>query len=62
MIIEYHRPETLEQALALLSRKNPPTLPLGGGSYLSRHTSDWSCPMSPCAGPGRSGHSSSGVG
>ncbi len=40
MIIEYHRPETLEQALALLSHQNPPTLPLGGGSYLSRHTSD----------------------
>ncbi|MEJ5313898.1 xanthine dehydrogenase family protein subunit M [Anaerolinea thermophila] len=38
MIIEYHRPDTLDQALALLSRQNPPTLPLGGGSYLSRHT------------------------
>ncbi|WP_041454811.1 FAD binding domain-containing protein [Anaerolinea thermophila] len=40
MIIEYHRPETLEDALALLSRTFPRTLPLAGGSYLSRHANE----------------------
>lgn len=34
MIIEYHRPESLEAALALLARQNPRTLPLGGGTAL----------------------------
>lgn len=38
MIIEYHRPETIEAALQLLARSEPPTYPLGGGSYLSRHS------------------------
>jgi CO/xanthine dehydrogenase FAD-binding subunit len=36
MIIEYHRPQTLEEALALLRRSNPLTLPLGGGSALNK--------------------------
>ncbi|MEW6718140.1 MAG: FAD binding domain-containing protein [Chloroflexota bacterium] len=36
MIIEYHRPETMEAALELLSRKKPATVPLGGGSSLNR--------------------------
>jgi CO/xanthine dehydrogenase FAD-binding subunit len=36
MILEYHRPETLEGALELLSRPQPRTLPLGGGTVLSR--------------------------
>ncbi len=36
MIVEYHRPTTILQALELLSRKNPRSLPLGGGSTLSR--------------------------
>lgn len=36
MILEYHRPETLAAALELLSRPTPPTLPLGGGTVLSR--------------------------
>lgn len=36
MIIEYHRPESLEDALALLQRAEPRTLPLGGGTVLSR--------------------------
>ncbi|GAP14704.1 aerobic-type carbon monoxide dehydrogenase, middle subunit CoxM/CutM homologs [Longilinea arvoryzae] len=36
MIVEYHRPSTVAQALGLLSRSNPPTYPLGGGSVLSR--------------------------
>lgn len=38
MITEYHRPETLEEALALLSRPTPKTVPLGGGSHLSRNS------------------------
>jgi CO/xanthine dehydrogenase FAD-binding subunit len=36
VIIEYHRPEALEEALKLLARKAPFTRPVGGGSYLSR--------------------------
>ncbi|HWQ03888.1 MAG TPA: FAD binding domain-containing protein [Longilinea sp.] len=36
MIVEYHRPATISQALELLSRKDPKSLPLGGGSTLSR--------------------------
>lgn len=36
MIIEYHRPETLDEALRLLERKEPVTVPLGGGSWLSQ--------------------------
>lgn len=35
MITEYHRPETLEQALKLIRRKQPETRPLGGGTVLS---------------------------
>ncbi len=36
MITEYHRPQTLGEALALLQRAAPPTLPLAGGSVLNR--------------------------
>jgi CO/xanthine dehydrogenase FAD-binding subunit len=36
MIIEYHRPETIDEALALLARENPITVPMGGGSVLSQ--------------------------
>jgi putative selenate reductase FAD-binding subunit len=36
MITTYHRPQTLDEALTLLSRPN--TLPLGGGTLLSRPT------------------------
>jgi CO/xanthine dehydrogenase FAD-binding subunit len=36
MIVEYHRPEELSEALALLARPAPRTLPLGGGTVLSR--------------------------
>ncbi|MDH5507213.1 MAG: FAD binding domain-containing protein [Anaerolineae bacterium] len=35
MILEYHRPDTLPQALELLSRPEPRTLPLGGGTVLN---------------------------
>jgi CO/xanthine dehydrogenase FAD-binding subunit len=36
MIVEYHRPETMDAALALLARNDPVTVPLGGGTVLSR--------------------------
>lgn len=36
MIIEYHRPSTVDQALQLLTRPTPKSYPLGGGSWLSR--------------------------
>lgn len=36
MIIEYHRPTTVEEALALLSRKDVRTIPIGGGSAFRR--------------------------
>jgi CO/xanthine dehydrogenase FAD-binding subunit len=39
MIVEYHRPTTLDEALALLARPDPPTLPLAGGSIVNRPTS-----------------------
>ena len=35
MIIEYHRPETVEDVLSLVSRKDPPTVVLGGGLYIN---------------------------
>ena len=36
MITEYHRPDKLEDALDLLSRTDPLTVPLGGGSVLNQ--------------------------
>ncbi|MGD0709302.1 MAG: FAD binding domain-containing protein [Anaerolineaceae bacterium] len=36
MILEYHRPENLDEALSLLSRKTPTTVPMGGGTVLSQ--------------------------
>jgi CO/xanthine dehydrogenase FAD-binding subunit len=36
MIVEYHRPKLLEEALELLARAEPVTAPLGGGSALNR--------------------------
>ncbi len=38
MITAYHRPQTLDEALALLTQPN--TLPLGGGTLLSQPTAD----------------------
>ena len=38
MITTYHRPSTLDEALALLSQPN--TVPLGGGTLLSQPTTD----------------------
>jgi len=36
MIIEYHRPETLDEALKLLARSDPVTVPIGGGTVLNQ--------------------------
>ncbi len=36
MILEYHRPNTVPEALALLARPEPVTYPLAGGSALTR--------------------------
>jgi CO/xanthine dehydrogenase FAD-binding subunit len=36
MIIEYHRPRTIEEALKLISRKKIPTYPMGGGTVLNQ--------------------------
>ncbi len=36
MITEYHRPQNLQETLKLLSRRERITLPLGGGTILSR--------------------------
>lgn len=36
MILEYHRPQTMEEALKLLGRAEPVTVPLGGGTLLNR--------------------------
>ena len=38
MITQYHRPQTLDEALKLLSRPN--TIPLGGGTLLSQSKTD----------------------
>jgi putative selenate reductase FAD-binding subunit len=35
MILAYHRPKTIAEALTLISRSKPKTLPLGGGTLLS---------------------------
>ena len=35
MITTYHRPKSLDDALKLLSRRTPITVPLGGGTVLS---------------------------
>ncbi|MCI0519925.1 MAG: FAD binding domain-containing protein [Chloroflexi bacterium] len=40
MILEYHRPETIQDALALLARPGMRTLPLGGGTTLNRPSSE----------------------
>jgi CO/xanthine dehydrogenase FAD-binding subunit len=40
MIIEYQRPATLEEAIQLLQRKTPRSVPMGGGTILSKSTKD----------------------
>jgi CO/xanthine dehydrogenase FAD-binding subunit len=39
MIVEYHRPDTIERALKILARKIPRSYPLGGGTVLSHGSS-----------------------
>ena len=40
MILEYHRPDTIEEALELLKRKTPRTVPMGGGTVLNAPSDD----------------------
>ena len=40
MILEYNRPNTIDEALALLARTKPRTLPLAGGTALNRPSPD----------------------
>jgi CO/xanthine dehydrogenase FAD-binding subunit len=35
LIVEYHRPKTIERALDLLKQTEPKIVPMGGGSYLN---------------------------
>lgn len=35
MIVEYHRPKTIEEAVELVGRETPKTVPMGGGSVLN---------------------------
>ncbi len=37
MITEYHRPETIGEALELINRKEVRTIPIGGGSAVNRY-------------------------
>ena len=39
MIIEYHRPKQMLEALELLARRQPLTVPMGGGTVLNRPSS-----------------------
>lgn len=39
MIVEYHRPKRIDEALELLSRTDTPTYPLAGGTHLNQPTS-----------------------
>lgn len=36
MIVEYHRPQSIREALTLLAREQPESYPLGGGTVLNR--------------------------
>ena len=40
MISEYHRPNTLDEAMKLIARADPCTYPLGGGTVLNRPSPD----------------------
>lgn len=40
MIIEYHRPTTLDEAIKLIARAEPRTCPFGGGTTLNRPSPD----------------------
>ncbi len=38
MIVEYHRPDQLDDAIALLLREDPIYVPIGGGTCLDRQS------------------------
>ena len=40
MIVEYHRPNTQDEAIVLLSRDDPPTIVIGGGLYINEVIED----------------------
>jgi CO/xanthine dehydrogenase FAD-binding subunit len=40
MILEYHRPNTIQEALTLLARSQPVTVPMGGGSLLNQPSAE----------------------
>jgi CO/xanthine dehydrogenase FAD-binding subunit len=40
MIVEYHRPKSIDAALALLARPEPHTIPLAGGTVVSQPSPD----------------------
>ena len=40
MITAYHRPESIDEALRLIGRSSPITVPLGGGTLLSHAAPD----------------------
>jgi CO/xanthine dehydrogenase FAD-binding subunit len=40
MIVEYHRPNSILEALTLLSREQPLSFPLGGGTVLNREVDE----------------------
>ncbi len=41
MILEYHRPNKLENALELIARPHPRTQPMGGGTVLNRPSAEF---------------------
>ena len=40
MIVGYHRPNNLDEALTLLARNSPPTYPMGGGTKLNKPSTE----------------------
>ena len=49
MHLEYHRPQTLDEAIQLLSRETPLTLPLAGGAFLNAQQRPATLPQEPVA-------------
>ena len=40
MILEYYRPQNLDETLELLARSDPKTIPMGGGSVVNQQTAE----------------------
>ena len=40
MIIDYSRPKSIKEAVDLLARKDPKSIPLAGGSVISKYKGD----------------------